>query len=49
MENRQVELINKRLEELDKLRGTGYWDFHYECLWHSLYKRLMEIRNGNNI
>jgi len=36
--------LNTRLEELDKLRGTGYWDFHYECLWHSLYKLSKKYR-----
>jgi hypothetical protein len=34
----------KRLAELDKLRGTGYWDFHYDCLWHALYKLLLKQR-----
>jgi hypothetical protein len=36
-----MKTIEERLAELDKLRGTGYWDFHYDCLWHRLYKLLL--------
>jgi len=41
---RRIQAIQQRLAELDKLRGTGYWDFHYDCLWHSLYKRELELK-----
>jgi len=43
---RRLEALNKRMEEIDKLRGTGYWDSHYDNLWHSLYKKYLEIRNA---
>ena len=41
---RTIEVYQEKLEALDKLRGTGYWDFHYECLWHAFYKRLQELK-----
>lgn len=30
--------VKERLDELDKLRGTGAWDSHQNNLWHTLYK-----------
>ena len=41
---RTIEVYQEKLNELDKRRSTGHWDFHYECLWHSFYKRLQELK-----
>jgi len=41
---RRLKALNNRMEEIDKLRGTGYWDSHYDNLWHSLYKRYLELK-----
>jgi len=44
-QNEVIKSYQEKLEALDKLRGTGYWDFHYECLWHAFYKRLQELKS----